>query len=245
LRSLPSDEAITQAAADLRLREIELRQAQEAYDVVAYSQSIGMSSQAAQLQQATINYERANAAYTEATKPATESQLASARLQVVQAQNRLDKLQDGIRPEVKAANEARLKESELQVEEARANLTKAQLFAPWHGEVTALNASPGMSTGSASVTLAQTEPLRFATTNFSERNLGDIQAGDRAEIYLKAYPNTPFPAVVYRVELESTAKDGDTALFTVHFDFNSGDFEVRPGMTGRVEISIQPEEIPR
>ncbi len=245
LLNLPSDEAITQAAADLRLREIELRQAQEAYDAVAYADGVGMSPQAAQLQQATINYERANAAYTEATKPATEAQIASAELQVVQAQNRLDKLQTGLRPEAIAANEARLKESQLQVAEARANLTKAQLFAPWDGEVTALNASPGMSSGSASVTLAQTEPLRFATTNFSERNLGDIQPGDKADIYLKAYPNTPLPAVVYRVELESTAKDGDIALFTVYFDFNSGDFEVQPGMTGRAEITIESEEIPR
>jgi HlyD family secretion protein len=245
LLSLPSDEAITQAAADLRLREIELRQAQEAYDAIAYSEGLGMSPQAAQLQQATINYERSNAAYTEATKPATDAQIASARLQVVQAQNRLDKLQDETRPEIKAANEARIREAELQVEEARANLIKAQLFAPWDGEVTALNASPGMSTSSASVTLAQTEPLRFATSNFSERNLGDIQEGDQADIYLKAYPNTPFPAVIYRIELESNAKDGDTALFAVYFDFNSGEFEVRPGMTGRVEVSIEPEEIPR
>ncbi len=245
LLSLPSDESITQAAADLRLREIELRQAQEAYDAIAYSEGLGMSPQAAQLQQATINYERSNAAYAEATKPATNAQIASARLQVVQARNRLDKLQSDTRPEVKAANEARIREAQLQVEEARANLIKAQLFAPWDGEVTALNASPGMSTSNASVTLAQIEPLRFATSNFSERNLGDIQEGDQADIYLKAYPNTPFPAVIYRIELESNTKDGDTALFTVYFDFNSGDFEVRPGMTGRVEISIEPEEIPR
>jgi hypothetical protein len=102
-----------------------------------------------------------------------------------------------------------------------------------------------MSTSNASVTLAQIEPLRFATSNFSERNLGDIQEGDKADIYLKAYPNTPFPAVIYRIELESNAKDGDIALFTVYFDFNNGDFEIRPGMTGRVEIAIEPEEIPR
>ena len=157
----------------------------------------------------------------------------------------MDKLQADTRPEIKIANQARIREAQLQVDEARANLIKAQLFAPWDGEVTAVNASPGMSTSNASVTLAQVEPLRFATSNFSERNLGDIQEGDQADIYLKAYPNTPLPALVYRIELESSAKDGDTALFTVYFDFNSGDFEVRPGMTGRVEIAIEPEEIPR
>jgi HlyD family secretion protein len=242
LLSLPSEEAITQAAADLRLREVELQQAQQAYDAVAYAEGIGMSPQAAELQRATLNYERAQAVYHEATKPATEAQIAAARLKVVQAQNRLDKLQAGPRPEAQAVNEAKLRETQLQVDEARANLAKAQLFAPWDGLVTAVNAAPGMSTSNASLTIAQVEPLRFATNNFSERNLADIQIGDKADIFLKAYPNVPFPAVIYRIELESSQKDGDTALFTVYLDFNSGDFEVRPGMTGRIEISIEPEE---
>lgn len=241
LQSLPSEEAITQAAADLRMREIELRQAQEAYDQVAYAQGVGMSPQAAELQRATLAYERAKAGYDEATKPATEAQLAAARANVVQAKNRLDKLQAGLRPEAQAVNEAKLRESQLQVAEAQANLAKAQLLAPWDGVVTEVNAAPGVSTNNASVTIAQVEPLRFATSNFSERNLADIQPGDQATIFLKTYPNVPIPAVIYRIELESTQKDGDTALFTVYLDFNSGDFEVRPGMTGRVEIGIEPE----
>lgn len=240
LQSLPSEEAITQAAADLRLREVELRQAQEAYDQVAYSQSVGMSPQAAELQRATLNYERAKAAYDEATKPATEAQLAAARANVVQAQNRLDKLQAGLRPEAQAVNGAKLREAQLEVEEARANLARALLLAPWNGMVTAVNAAPGVSTNNASVTIAQVEPLRFATSNFSERNLADIQPGDEATIFLKTYPNVPLPAVIYRVELESTQKDGDTALFTLYLDFNSGNLEVRPGMTGRVEITLEP-----
>jgi HlyD family secretion protein len=241
LRSLPSEEAITQAAADLRLREIELRQAQEAYDQVAYAQGIGMSPQAAELQQATLNYERAQAVYADATKPADEAELARAQATLVQAQNQLDKLLEGVRPEVRAANEARLNESRLQVVEARDNLAKATLFAPWDGTVTEVNGSPGVSTNNASITIATTEPLRFATTNFSERNMGDIAVGDEAKIYLKSYPNVPFPAVIQRIELQSTQRDGDTALFTVYFDFNSAEFETRPGMTGRVEIAIAPQ----
>jgi HlyD family secretion protein len=241
LLSLPSEEAITQAAADLSLREVELRQAQEAYDTIAYAEGVGMSPQAAELQRATLNYERAQAVYNEATKPATESQIAAARLSVVQAKNQLNKLQTGLRPEAQAVNEARLREAQLQVDEARANVAKAQLFAPWDGLVTAVNAAPGISTANASITIAQVEPLRFATSNFSERNLADIQIGDKADIFLKAYPNIPFPAVIYRIELESNKKDGDTALFTVYLDFNSGEYEVQPGMTGRVEISIKPD----
>jgi multidrug resistance efflux pump len=241
LASKPSEEAITQAAADLRLREIELRQAQEAYDAVAYAEGVGMSPQAAELQQATLNYERAQAVYDEATKPATDAQLAAARLKVVQAENQLEKLLAEERPEVKAVNEARLRETQLEVNEARANLAKAQLLAPWDGVVVSINAAAGMSTSNASFVLAQVEPLRFVTSNFSERNLADVRPGDKAIIYLKTYPNVPLPALLYRVELEASEKDGDTALFKVYFDFNSGDLEVRPGMTGRVEITLGSE----
>jgi len=241
LQGLPSEESITQAAADLRLREVELRQAQEAYDEVSFAEGVGMSPQAAELQRATLNYERAQAVYDEATQPATESQLATARFNLVQAQNRLDKLLDGVRPEVIAVNQAKLREAELQVEEARQNLAKANLYAPWDGVVTEINGAPGVSTSNASITLAQMEPLRFATTNFSERNLADIQVGDEATIFLKTYPGVPFPAVIYRIDLQSTQKDGDTALFSVYLDFNSSDFDVRPGMTGRVEVRIEPD----
>ncbi|HMQ54170.1 MAG TPA: biotin/lipoyl-binding protein [Anaerolineae bacterium] len=240
LRDLPSPEAITQAAADLRLREVELRQAQEAYDAVAFAEAIGMSPQAAELQTATLNYERAQAAYDEATKPASEAELASARSRVVQAQNALEKLVEGVRPEVKAVNQARLAEAQIQVDEARANLAKTILYAPWDGVVTEVNGAPGVPVSNVSITLVQVEPLRFATSNFSERNLADIKVGDEATIYLKTYSSTPFPGVIQRVELESSAKDGDTALFTVYIDFNSGDFPVQPGMTGRVEINIEP-----
>lgn len=240
LRDLPSPEAITQAAADLRLREVELRQAQEAYDAVAFAEGIGMSPQAAELQTATLNYERAQAVYNEATKPASEAELASARSSVVQAQNALEKLVNGIRPETKAVNQARLVEAQIQVDEARANLAKVVLYAPWDGIVTEVKGAPGVPVSNVSITLVQVEPLRFATNNFSERNLADIKVGDEAIIFLKTYSNTPFPGVIQRVELESSAKDGDTALFTVYIDFNSGDLAVQPGMTGRVEISLEP-----
>lgn len=240
LLGLPSEEAITQAEADLRLREVELRKAQEAYDAVAFAEGVGMSPQAAELQTATLNYERAKAVYDEATKPASEAELTAAQAKITQAQNVLEKLVSGLRPEAQAINEAKLYEAQLQVEEARLNLAKVELVAPWDGVVTEVNGAPGLSTSNTSITLVQTEPLRFATSNFSERNLKDIAVGDKAVIYLKTYPTVPIPAIIQRIDLESTEKDGDTALFTIYLDFNGGNFEVRPGMTGRVEITIEP-----
>jgi len=240
LRTLPSEDAINKAAADLKLAEVDLAQAQAAYDAIAYADAVGASPQAAELQRATLNYERALAIYNEASQPPTPAELAAARSKVVQAQNRLDKLISGLRDEAKAINRARLHEAQLQLDEARTNLSKALLVAPWKGQVTAVDAAPGVSLASATITLAQTKPLRFVTSNFSERNLKDVEVGDEATIFLKTYPGIPLPAVVQRIELESTEQDGDTALFKLYLDFNSGEFEVRPGMTGRIEISVDP-----
>ncbi len=239
ISSRPSKETITQAAADLRLREIDLRQAQEAYDAVAYRADIGLTPQAAKLQEATLTYEKAQAVYNEAIKPATESEIATAKLTVKEAENRLQKLLIGARPEAKAVNQAKLHETQLGLEEAEANLIKAKLLAPWDGVVTEVNVAPGVSAANGSVTIAQVEPLRFATANFSERNLADVKVGAEATIFLKSYPTVPFPALVQRIDLQSAKKDGDTALFTIYLDFNSADFQVRPGMTGRVEIAIK------
>ncbi len=240
LLDLPSEDAINKAAADLKLVEVELAQAQGAYNVIAYSDSIGASPQAAELQKATLNYERALATFNEASQPATEAQISSAQSNVVQAQNQLDKLLAGTSSEVKAVNKAKLDEVILNVEEARTNLDKALLVAPWNGTVSEVNGAPGISTNNATIIIAQVEPLRFVTNNFSERNLGDIDIGDEATIFLKTYPGVPFPAIIQRIELVSSQKDGDTALFKIYLDFNRGEFEARPGMTGRVEINIEP-----
>ena len=240
LLSLPSEDAINKAAADLKLTEVDLARAQAAYDRIAYADGIGASPEAAELQKATLNYERALATFNEAGKPASEAEISAARSKIIQAQNQLDKLLSGVRPEAQAVNRAKLHEAQLKIDEARANLAKALLVAPWDGIVTEVNGAPGVSTSNASLTLAKIEPLRFVTSNFSERNLNDIEVGDEAVIFLKTYPNVPFPAVIQRIELEAAGKDGDTALFNIYLDFNSGNFEVRPGMTGRLEIQIEP-----
>lgn len=240
LQELPSEDAINKAAADLKLAEVDLARAQAAYDKIAYADSIGASPEARELQKATLNYERALAIFNEASQPPNQAELAAARAKVTQAQNQLDKLLSGLRQEAKEVNQAKLREAQLNVDEARTNLSKALLVAPWDGVITELTGAPGVSTSNASITIARVEPLRFVTSNFSERNLSDIKVGDEATIFLKTYPNVPFPAVVQRIELESSAKDGDTALFKIYLDFNSGDFEIRPGMTGRLEIKIEP-----
>ena len=56
---------------------VTMQEAQTEYDKVAWREDVGMTRQAAQLQQATISYESALAAYEEAVAPASEADLQS------------------------------------------------------------------------------------------------------------------------------------------------------------------------
>src|SRR5688572_16809675 len=53
----PGEDEITVAAAELRQSEVALKQAQWAYDEVAYAEDIGARPEAARLEEATLDYE--------------------------------------------------------------------------------------------------------------------------------------------------------------------------------------------
>jgi len=83
----PSEAELTQLSADLEKTMIDLQQAQWDYDKVAYTGD-GASSQAAALQQATIDYEAAAADYEIAVEPATQAELQDALSAIESAQDR-------------------------------------------------------------------------------------------------------------------------------------------------------------
>ena len=79
--------------AQLRQAEIALKQAQQAYNKIKDQPDAGMMPQAAQLEQATFNYEVAKAQVAKTEETATQAQLAQALNQIAQAQSALRKAQ--------------------------------------------------------------------------------------------------------------------------------------------------------
>ena len=154
-----------------------------------------------------------------ALKGPTEAELATAELNVAQAKLTLEQEQFAL----------------TQAENA---LDKAQIVAPWDGTIQSVDVSPGGTVGAGSpiVTLVDTAGLEFITTNLSERDLNQITIGQEARMTLKTYPNDPIMGTVTRIDLAANGTVGDAAVFPVVIKFDSGDFVVRQGMTGRVEI---------
>ena len=165
------------------------------------------------------------------------------------AQARLDKaLADyarytaGPAPEDLALAQAELANAEAQLVSAQDNLEKTTagilLVAPSAGTVLKIAAAPGarIAGGSPVLILLDTTQLQFHTTNLSERDLALIFPGQTALVTLKAYPDQPLQATVLSIGWQAGAPIGDAATFPILLALAPTSLDIRPGMTGRVEI---------
>lgn len=122
-----TEDEITVASANLRTAEANLKSAQYAYDAVAYSDSIGMSRQAKDLEQATISYESALANYNISQQEASDEALLSAWSQVVQAQSNLEKVQNSVTNADISAALAQIEQAKEKVERLENTPTEEDL----------------------------------------------------------------------------------------------------------------------
>jgi HlyD family secretion protein len=262
LKDGPSDAELTQLSADMEKAMIDLQQAQWDYDEVAYSGE-GASPQAAALQQVTIDYDAAKAAYEIATEPASQAELqdalsaiqsaqdqlddlraqptgadlAEAEAQMASAQSQLDTLLNGSGDAERRAAEISVEQAQLDLEEVQANLAHAQLRAPMAGTILSVDVEAGeqATAGATAVTLADLNALEL-TVNVAEVDIGDIQAGQAAEITVDALPDQVFNGVVARIAPSSESESG-VVNYAVTIQLTDTDLTgVRPGMTAVADM---------
>ena len=130
-----------QAAADLQKTAIELKRAQEDYNAIAYADDRGSSSEAAALQQATLNYDQAKAAYELAAQTINnhDNDVAIQERQVALAQLTLDELGAGVDPLLK--ND--VQQADLNVQKLKAAIADAQIMAPFNGKASSVTLTEG------------------------------------------------------------------------------------------------------
>ncbi len=159
--------------------------------------------------------------------------IARVEAELAAAQAEWELLKDGPDPA-----EIALAQSELSLAQERAASAATQLLAPWTGTVLRVEAAPGALVGGGTpiITLLDTNLMQFHTTNLSERDLARIFPGQKAVVILKAYPDDPIDAEVLRIGWQAGEPVGDAATFPVVLVLNENELNIRPGMTGRVEI---------
>ena len=159
---------------------------------------------------------------------------------VVQAEEDLARVEveEVERPEENLAYARAVQDAERRLAEAQDALADAQLDAPRAGLVTSIDAAVGdrVSAGTPLVTLVDLAALYFVTDNLSERHVAQLQPGQRAEITLRAYPDTVVTGWVDSVIPQAQGAPGTQARFAAYIRLDETPLELLPGMTGRVEV---------
>jgi len=251
-----TDDAVAAARASVAAAEAEVTSAQAQYNRAQDSDG--------EIANARTQVAVAQAALDELLEDADPDELAAAEAQVEQTKAALDALLEDPDPDELAAAEAQVEQTKaalddllvgasardldvaeinvaqarLALEGAQRGLEEVELVAPASGTVTAVQTAPGTLVGSGSpiVTLLDMAQLEFHTTNLSERDVARVFPGQTALVTLKAFPNEPIETTVARIGVEAGVAAADAATFPVILALSETDLELRPGMTGRVEI---------
>jgi HlyD family secretion protein len=236
LREGPSADEITVAKADLRRAEISLQEAQELYDQYAWVEGIGALPHSVSLQQATINYEQALAAYNIAMQGPTASELRAAEAAVAQARGQLSSLLEG-------ASEEDLIMAQVAVDQARASLELAQLrldgatiVAPFAGTVAFVGAEVNEQVSPAAPMITLIDPSGFSVDVYiDEIDIGQVEVGQEARIALDAFPEEELQGHVEFISPAGTENLGAVS-YSVRVCFNPTAVPLRAGMTANVTI---------
>jgi HlyD family secretion protein len=238
----PSADEITVAKADLRRAEVALQEAQELYDQYAWVGGIGALPQSVNLQQATINYEQALAAYNIAMQGPTESELRAAEAAVAQARGQLNSLLNG-------ASEEDLTMAQVAVDQARASLELAELqlegatiVAPFAGTVALVGAGLNEQVAPGASMIGLIDPSAFYVDVYiDEIDIGQVAVGQEARVDLDAFPDEELLGHVDFISPAATENLGAVS-YSVRVDFEPTTVPLRAGMTANITIVTQRRE---
>lgn len=258
----PTEDELATAKANLERARIALERAQSEYDKVAWVGAIGALPQALALQQATIEYQAALAAYRLATQGATEAQIEAARAQVAQAEASLRRLLDSptdaelagaeaqvaqaraqLQRLVTGASEEEVRIAQAQVEQAKVSLEQARLQrenailrAPFAGVVAEVNLKEGEQVQAALPAVVLMDDSTYhITVTVDEMDITAVQEGQEAEILLDALPNRTLRGHIARISPAAAQVAGVTG-YLVRVNLDTSDPALRPGMNAAVDI---------
>lgn len=253
---------ITAAEATLRQSEAALRNAQSAYNQVAWANDIGARPESLKLEQATFEYERAQAQYNNVVNGATPEEIQVARAQVAQAQAAKDELlaaahpaeiakaqanvrsaaaalellEAGARAEEIAVAEAQVAAAQAAVLQAQAALDATILTAPFAGQVSSITVSVGefVAPGAPIVRLGATQQWLVETDTLSELDVVKLHEGDAVTVAFDALPGATFQGRVTHIRPASELKRGDVTYTATIALTNVASDDLRWGMSAVV-----------
>jgi len=189
----------TQAEVGLKRAQQARDRAQAAYDAIAYRNDRGASAEAAALEQATLGFTDAKAAYDLAMQgiAAYDHQVAIARRQVDLAQIALDSLKQGVDPLL----ENDVKRAQFAVDKLLAAVADNQIVAPFDGQAEiAFILSPGAAVDAYKYVATVADPSGLeVSSDTGNTNLDQIREGMPAIVSLLSAPGVDVPGRIRRM----------------------------------------------
>jgi multidrug resistance efflux pump len=187
-----------QAEITLEQAQLARDQAQGAYDEIAWRNDVGATPQAAALQQATMEYEKARAAYdlTMQDISAHKFQVQLQEQQVKLAQLTVSTLEQGIDPLI--AND--VARAELDVKRVQAAITDSQVVAPFDGMVMSIVLTEGRAAEAFKPVATVSIPgEREIAAELKTEEMQELTEGMAARANPVSSPGEEFEAVIRRL----------------------------------------------
>jgi HlyD family secretion protein len=146
----------------------------------------------------------------------------------------------------KAMAEAAVELAQAALEEDETDFSKAVIVSPVNGIVLSRDVEPGQTVAASLqapvlFTLAEDLARMELIVDVDEADVGAVEAGQRAEFTVDAYPNRRFPAHITQVRYGANTSDGVVTYATV-LNVDNSDLTLRPGMTATAEITVHQIE---
>lgn len=264
-----STSSLEASKAALEKAKNALNQAQAAYDRIggASNPNIGLLPQSKDLQNATVDYQKALADYNTVSTTSgpdaqskiasalsnlqaakkrladldvTTDELASAKSNLEQAKSSLAKLTAPASETDIAIQQAAVQQAEQQLKQAQLNLDYATLKAPFGGVITQVNIVPGSSSNSIAMTLLDRDPLHVEL-KLSENDVVKAALDQTVQLSIDSIADWKKDGKVTFISPSSTVNNG-VVTYAVRVDFSDNDPRVKVGMTSNVDIITQQKD---
>ena len=233
-----NDNERTTASAALAQAQVALSKAQSDYDKIAWAGNVGETREAQALEQATISYENALAAYNLQTNP-SDSQLAPLMAQLTQAELQLALRLEPFREIDYEIARTAIEQAESGLAMANLQLDETTIKAPFDGVIAELYITEGSSVGPQTPVARQVSNQVEASIEVEESRIGQVFAGQNASLQVSAYPGQEFPATVTSV---APVADKDTRTFTVKITPVDAKGMLRSGMYADARLLIDEKK---
>lgn len=261
----PSEEQLINARAALASAQAELSRRQSAYNEIRWRPDIGATSQSANLQRATIEYEAAQARLADLESGPSQAELASANAQIRRSRAQLDALRAampqelreaeanvrssqaqldlllaGARDEEVAAAEADVASATAALQQALVGLAETELRAPFAGSIAQLNVNAGeqVSSNVPVVVLADLSNWQVETEDLTELDIVGVSASTPVTLTFDAIPDLEVNGRVKYIRPLGTDNRGDI-VYTVVIEPIRQDRRLLWNMTAVAELQVE------